>query len=723
MFNPSSSSSSGAFASPDLSPVRSRSPQAPLPPPQKSSDIWDFDLLSPASQAAPTTAASTEDDTGFDLGFESPAQPAHSSNHASRAQDLFGDDQDQGNIRLGASDGEQSGGDDNLFEDFGLQSKTRPRSRQPSTNSRRSPSHPSGPSRSREPSPPPHVLGQLVEMGFSVSQSRVALLASRADGGNWDVERALEVLVQDNDARGDIRRSQEDRDVDRPRRPHASERGSSSATEGRHRQPSVHSQDNGQPDIIAQASVFGRTVFNRANAYWKTSREQLQKTVDEKMKSFAAQEGTAGRGKGKMETKPRWLVEAEAMEKAAAEASPQEMRAAEPFKDSDEEEEVEQPIRTRPSVSQLKRQRPPPSSTVERPTAVAEPRIYVSSARRRVPQRTARTPDSTKDAPTPTPRQPSPPPPPKPSRPVITATPAQVSAAASHKEKGNSLFKLGRFGEAEQAYSRAIDALPAGHLHLVPLYNNRANARLQSGEDKAACDDCTTVLDLSLGKNSGPKVDVSALERESTDIDLREHVGKALSRRARAYEASEKWVKAKEDWGSLMAGGEALSRGAGGLKVVSEGLSRCRRATGEEKPRPQARAPPPRPKPKAVTTHEDRSKQSSAVKALRAHNATLEEEENQRLELKESVDERIMGWKGGKEANLRALIASVDAVLWPELGWTKVGMHELLSDSQVKIKYMRAISKVHPDKVRLTALCLRLLCILAEHLSHSLTQR
>ena len=58
-----------------------------------------------------------------------------------------------------------------------------------------------------------------------------------------------------------------------------------------------------------------------------------------------------------------------------------------------------------------------------------------------------------------------------------------------------------------------------------------------------------------------------------------------------------------------------------------------------------------------------------------------------------------MAWKAGKETNLRALIASLETVLWPELGWTKVGMAELVSPKQVKIKYTRAIAKVHPDKV------------------------
>ena len=60
-----------------------------------------------------------------------------------------------------------------------------------------------------------------------------------------------------------------------------------------------------------------------------------------------------------------------------------------------------------------------------------------------------------------------------------------------------------------------------------------------------------------------------------------------------------------------------------------------------------------------------------------------------------------MTWKVGKEKNLRALIASVDTVLWAELksDWKPVNMSELVTPSQVKIKYMKVIAKLHPDKL------------------------
>jgi len=40
--------------------------------------------------------------------------------------------------------------------------------------------------------------------------------------------------------------------------------------------------------------------------------------------------------------------------------------------------------------------------------------------------------------------------------------------------------------------------------------------------------------------------------------------------------------------------------------------------------------------------------------------------------------------------------------LWPELGLQKVGMAELVSPAQVKIRYTKTIAKLHPDKLNPT---------------------
>ena len=112
----------------------------------------------------------------------------------------------------------------------------------------------------------------------------------------------------------------------------------------------------------------------------------------------------------------------------------------------------------------------------------------------------------------------------------------------------------------------------------------------------------------------------------------------------------------------------------------------------------------PKPKPKPAAPKKPTSRHapippSQALNNLHEARNAQEAEDQQRLELKDTVDVRLLAWKGGKETNIRALIASLETVLWSELGWQKVGMAEVVTPSQVKIRYMKAIAKLHPDKV------------------------
>jgi hypothetical protein len=101
----------------------------------------------------------------------------------------------------------------------------------------------------------------------------------------------------------------------------------------------------------------------------------------------------------------------------------------------------------------------------------------------------------------------------------------------------------------------------------------------------------------------------------------------------------------------------------------------------------------PRPKPTF------KPKGPSATETLAKHNATTAADEEEKLRLYDTVDAKVTAWQNGKESNIRALLSSLDLILWPEAGWKKVNMAELVVVNKVKIVYMKAIAKVHPDKV------------------------
>ncbi|KAJ1908754.1 auxilin-like clathrin-binding protein required for normal clathrin function [Tieghemiomyces parasiticus] len=93
---------------------------------------------------------------------------------------------------------------------------------------------------------------------------------------------------------------------------------------------------------------------------------------------------------------------------------------------------------------------------------------------------------------------------------------------------------------------------------------------------------------------------------------------------------------------------------------------------------------------------------SARVQEIRQREREQQLEDQQRHQLKDVIDARVNIWRQGKETNLRALLASLDTLLWPELGWIKCGLHELVSNAKVKRAYLKAISKVHPDKLKPT---------------------
>lgn len=63
------------------------------------------------------------------------------------------------------------------------------------------------------------------------------------------------------------------------------------------------------------------------------------------------------------------------------------------------------------------------------------------------------------------------------------------------------------------------------------------------------------------------------------------------------------------------------------------------------------------------------------------------------------IKRKIRDWSDGKERNIRALLTSLETVLWEkEEKWQKVSMHQLVDASQVKKFYRKACLTVHPDK-------------------------
>lgn len=70
---------------------------------------------------------------------------------------------------------------------------------------------------------------------------------------------------------------------------------------------------------------------------------------------------------------------------------------------------------------------------------------------------------------------------------------------------------------------------------------------------------------------------------------------------------------------------------------------------------------------------------------------------------------QILDWIEGKERNIRALLSTLNTVLWDgETRWKAVSMADLVTPDQVKKYYRRAVLVVHPDKVQCNLLLVHL---------------
>ena len=578
--------------------------------------------------------------------------------------------------------------------------------------------------------PPPHVVGRLVEMGFPPLAAREAL-AQTPSGA--DVQAAAQILLagagreepppqdeepeqRDDDAGwGDdlprlraaaaARRATYQDDEQRPseRRPH--ERQAPPAGDW-HKQADA---------LFQQANTLGNNMLNRASAFWASSREKAQRALEEsrgadgqgpvdfaKFGREAMRRWGAG-GKRQPEEwqgKPRWMLDAEAgtaddSQRAAAAAAARREPAQRPAATA-----AEQRLAQRPAAKAAEQR--PAALASERPAAQPAPRP--AAAPSRPAQRPAAQPQAT------------------PRKLVRAAQPAEdpsvVSRATSLKTQGNEAFLRGAYGEAEELYTRALAALDAASLRRVPLLNNRANVRLKNGRSSDAAADCSAVLALIVPPDlrvAGPPgtqplyrpslVDDRLPPPLAEAVNLRDAFAKALSQRARANEADERWREAAGDWALLLAferdEGSGVKSGAQHRRAAQEGAARCDKMLHPAPKAPAAK--PAAPTPRSAASRAAAQASAAGVARVRAQREAQDEEEGERMRLKDSVDQRIAAWTAGKQGNVRALLASIDDpgmnLVWPELRWKKVGMHELVTDAQVKRNYTRAIARLHPDKL------------------------
>ena len=92
---------------------------------------------------------------------------------------------------------------------------------------------------------------------------------------------------------------------------------------------------------------------------------------------------------------------------------------------------------------------------------------------------------------------------------------------------------------------------------------------------------------------------------------------------------------------------------------------------------------------------------------LANHLLEAEQKEKDQLErddVKARLQAKLVIWSGnpktGSLKNIRAMISTMDTIMWENSGWKTVGMGDLVQPSRVKRAYYKAIRIAHPDRVQ-----------------------
>ncbi|GAN10180.1 UBA/TS-N domain-containing protein [Mucor ambiguus] len=574
------------------------------------------------------------------------------------------------------------------------------------------------------------MLAQLIEMGFSLQESKFAIEAT----GGQDLQSAVDLLVQNSEtaqrqqpttATASTRSSQPVSQNERARNTLFAGENDSAPSPSRRSQasqqprPKQESHDDSLQDttekIVTQAQELGGFLYKNATSYFKAGREKVTKAVGDWQEQQRAQRLQHMQEEQNGSVRPKWM-------QAGDDTLDMSNNTVEKFADDDDSEDEGQKdleterrkLQEMRRIQEMKQREHAATAHKQRQQQKLrkdaliddEQETYVSPSRRR--GNSGRSTPRSNGSPQLEQQKPSTPSTPKNTRtrPIVNASPDVMAKANEARNQGNEKFKLGQFGESEEAYTRAIDILPGEHDHQVLLYNNRAMARLKIGHYKKCVEDCDFALGLA--KRSGEGSTTS----EEVVIQWRDQIIKSLSRKAEALENIEKYKDA------LATYDELLKYESGGNPKVTQGMSRCRQALNPKKKAPSTPKKPATPVAEAkkddfmsmfdpnapsnnstpIVSDAELSK-SKAVAAMRAKAAEQEAEDAEKLEKTDDVNAQLVAWKAGKEQNLRALLATLDTLLWPGAQWKGAQMSELINPKKCKITYMKAISKVHPDKL------------------------
>ncbi|CCF57178.1 hypothetical protein KAFR_0C01850 [Kazachstania africana CBS 2517] len=269
--------------------------------------------------------------------------------------------------------------------------------------------------------------------------------------------------------------------------------------------------------------------------------------------------------------------------------------------------------------------------------------------------------------------------------PKIPISSIELSGYNEYNSRGSSFFKNGDYISALEEYEKSLNTLPQSHPLRIIAYSNITAAELKIGEYSNLVKKADKALKLFPKENLKWNLIIQDSEPHKSYKDI---WSKLVLRKAEALEHLENFELAYKQYHSLIENNVFSDK-------IMDGKRRCQKVLNPEIAK-KTQQKPSSSKPAAVPTPSTQKYES--VERIKEQNRQEEENEAEKLKLYDIVEAKINAWKSNKPEDIRHLLANLPTILtWTE--WKPISVNDLVMPKKVKVTYLKAIAKTHPDKI------------------------
>ncbi|AAS54842.1 AGR352Cp [Eremothecium gossypii ATCC 10895] len=270
----------------------------------------------------------------------------------------------------------------------------------------------------------------------------------------------------------------------------------------------------------------------------------------------------------------------------------------------------------------------------------------------------------------------------------VSITPLELSGYYDFNKTAAESYKKGDYHAAFQDYLKSLNTLPLAHPLRIIALSNIITTQLKIGEHTESMKNINSAVELLQDVPFDAQIQDTSPPRT-----YKEFWQKILAKKAEVLESQDNYEAALSVYQQLISRGYTP-------KLILNGKARCQKACNSQKgnvsSNPTATTQGDRKNPRKQTA--TAKGKTEEVKRLKAQNHAIEKQENERFGLHDKVESRIRTWTAGKSTDLRHLLLGLPALL-PWLNSDQMIASDLVMPKRVKLSYLKAVSKTHPDKL------------------------